>query len=101
LAKEADGRLELAIAMMIKGRIAAERNTWDQALDCYNDAKEMFEKMEVKHQLGRVYFGLGMLYLDRNGGAQDRERAKMHLDQARTIFAELGARNDLDKLPEL
>ncbi|MBN1582003.1 MAG: tetratricopeptide repeat protein [Anaerolineae bacterium] len=100
LAKEADGRLELATATMINGTIAAKKDKWEQALEYFGNAKDMFEEMEVKHQLGRVHLGLGTLYQNRNGGEQDRDDAKMHFDQAWTIFSELGARPDLEKLPE-
>jgi hypothetical protein len=87
--------------MMINGNIAAKRAQWDQALRHYGDAKAMFEEMEVKHQLGRVHRGLGMLFLNRNGGEQDQNQAKTHFDQAHRIFSELGARPDLEKMPDL
>jgi tetratricopeptide (TPR) repeat protein len=101
LAEEADVQQELAHATMIKGDIATQRNNWDQALELYAYAKQVFEELGDKHNLGRIHARLGMLYFRRNQQPQDREQVQEHISAARAIFTKLGAKNDLEKLAEI
>ena len=56
--------------------------------------------MGDKYSLGRVHAAQGSLYLRRNQTSEDRELAREHIAKAREVLTALGARNDLDRLPE-
>jgi tetratricopeptide (TPR) repeat protein len=99
LAKEADAYQELAIATMVKGIIATQKQDWNKATELLHYAKQAFDELGDKHNQGRVHAEFGVMYYHRNQGPQDREQAKKHISQARTIFVQLGAKNDLEKLP--
>jgi hypothetical protein len=80
--------------------IASKKKTWAEALELYEHAKNIFEELGDRHNIGRVSAELGMMYLQRNQD-QDRERAKMYVSEAHEIFSALGARSDLEKLPNI
>jgi tetratricopeptide (TPR) repeat protein len=101
LATEADAHRELAHATMIKALLATKKNQWDQALKHYDYAEQVFEELGDKHDLGRVYAGLGEMYLSRNQNPQDHQRAQEYVSKARAIFTELRAQNSLEKLPKI
>jgi tetratricopeptide (TPR) repeat protein len=100
LAQEADVRKELAQARMVKGMIAAERQDWSAAAEHYAYAQQAFEELGDKYSLGRVHAAEGSLYLHSNQTPENRELAREHVAKAREVLTALGARNDLDRLPE-
>ena len=101
LAKEAEARKELAHATMVKGIIATKKTDWSGAQDLFSFSQGVFQKLGDKYNLGRVHAEQGAMYLKRRKGPQDRAQAQEHLSRAHTIFTELGAQNDLDKLTRL
>lgn len=101
LAQEADVRKELAHATMVKGIIATEREDWDGAAEHYMCAQKILEELSDKYNLGRVHAAFGSMYLRRGKSSENQLRAQEHLAQARAILTELGAKNDLDQLPDV
>jgi tetratricopeptide (TPR) repeat protein len=101
LATEANVRQELAHAIMVQGMTATGRDNWERASEQYSRSLEVLTELGDRYNLGRVHAAFGEMYLRRNADRQDRQKAKDHIHQARSIFAELGAKNDLGKLPDI
>jgi len=99
LAQKANARPELAQAMMVQGMVATRQQDWATALERYSHARQIFEEIRDKYNLGRVYFELGMMYRDRGDGEEDKNQSKAFLKKAREIFSALGAEANLAKFP--
>jgi tetratricopeptide (TPR) repeat protein len=101
LAREANVRQELAHAAMVQAMIATERGNWDKALECFDSAQSLFRDLGARYDLGRTHAAFGSMYLRRNESPEDHALAKEHIDRARAILTELGAKAELDRLPVL
>jgi tetratricopeptide (TPR) repeat protein len=97
LAKEAGVRQELAYATMLRGMVATRQGAWAEALESLEHAKNVFEELGDRYNTGRANAELGVLHFCRDQG-QDHEQAQDYIATARKLFAELGARSDLEKL---
>jgi hypothetical protein len=100
LAKDSGIRQEMAYATMVKGMIAAQKQAWVQALEHYEHATRIFEELGDRYNTGRVNAEMAVMHIRRNQD-QDRERAREYVAKARATFSALGARTDLEKLPDV
>jgi tetratricopeptide (TPR) repeat protein len=100
LAKEAGVRQEAAYATMIRGMVATKKGAWAEAMEHLEHAKNVFEELGDRYHLGRAHAELGNMHLERNQD-EDRAQAATYISTARKIFADLGARSDLEKLPNI
>jgi hypothetical protein len=90
----------LANATMVSGMIAAQKDAWAEAIESLDHARHVFEELGDRYNLGRANAELGAMHLRRNQD-QDREKARAYISDARKLFSELGARSDLEKLPNI
>jgi len=100
-ANQAEGRRELAYAIMVKGMIAARRENWPEAIAALTDAIQRFEHLEARYDLACAYAEMGKTYRRRNANENDLQLAQSYLDKARAIFEKLGARKNLEQLDQL
>jgi len=101
LAEQADFRKELAHGWMVKGMVATEQGHWGEAEKLLKDAERTFRELGARYHLGRTLSATGAMYLRRDGGPQDRERARRYIADARQILEELHAQTELDRLPDV
>jgi tetratricopeptide (TPR) repeat protein len=99
VARRGGSRSWLALALRAQGLVYTEREEWEQAEVCLEEALALFQGMGCRWQEGRTLVDLARLYR-RRGESGDRERAWQHYQEALNRFEELWARPDVEQVQE-
>jgi tetratricopeptide (TPR) repeat protein len=99
LATQANAKSELSHATLVRGMIATSYQQWEQAETFYQQALTSFEELGDRYNQGRATFEIGMMFRQRNNSSEEQTKAQEYLERAWEIFAELGAKANLDKFP--
>ena len=90
--------IDLGVAQRVIGQVYYEQGRLSEGEDLLMESLETLKEHGPRYELARTYLALGVaLESDVNHRAEAREA----LDQARTIFQELGAKLDLGKIDAL
>jgi eukaryotic-like serine/threonine-protein kinase len=82
------------------GMLAATLERWDEAQDLFEEAFAMNKRIGARPYVGKTQADWARMLLDR-GGPGDRERALKLLDEALSIFQEIGMKWDIEQALKL
>ena len=99
LAEAAGACQEQIHAAMVRGMVAAGEQMWADALTDLERARDIAQETGHRYGLAKTQAQLAALHLQR-GGDGDRQRATQYSAAARELFAALGAKTDLERLPQ-
>lgn len=100
LSEAAGVRQERAHATMVRGMVAARQEAWTDALADLEGARTIAAEIGYPYGTGCAHAQLAALYAQR-GYDGDGQLAAEHVAAARGIFAALGAKTNLEKLPPI
>ena len=84
-------------ALRLLGDVARLRGDYSTAENVLIESSEIFEKFDHSLEQARTYLSRASLAVERG----DQTQARVHLNEARMIFQQLGAKSDLCKLEAL
>jgi tetratricopeptide (TPR) repeat protein len=99
VARRGGGKPWLALALRAQGLVYTQREEWEQALPCLQEAVALFRGMGCRWEEGRTLVDLAHLYRRRGEGG-DRERAWQHYQDALGHFEGLWAIPDVERVQQ-
>jgi len=86
----------IAEAYKFLGRIARRKKEWDEALGHFQASLELYQTCDNPQGLAEAYHELGLMYIEQNNILHAQES----LAQSQTLFAQLGAEDELARVEE-
>jgi len=93
IAYRIDGDRRIGITQLIRGKLYTDLENWDQALSCFDEAKEIFEDSQEKEMLEELYLDYGILFFEQELYADSKEV----LQESMKISEEIGSNRVLWK----
>jgi tetratricopeptide (TPR) repeat protein len=102
LAAELGMELEKALSLRVLGHVLVALGKWAQAEEPLLSSLDVLKRQDNRFGMGQTLHQLGCLYHEqsRAGDTAAADNSRAALESARTIFAELGAQRELEKVRE-